>query len=512
MALSATTATSLALLLGTVGCVCGYPQAYMDRRQAFIQAETSMRIGVNLKLNFREELVNHYLMVQKELAVEASRLTTEPYLASRHFFQVKEQIEETTIFKIIKMMPKGGNLHLHDASIVPLDWAINTLTYLPNLYTKERDGTNPRLFRFSETQLSSDDGWREVADLRAEMAVKNSQTCNKDLDEIFLSELSLFTPDPYNSYKSSNDIWNKFNDYFTTFNSLRSTLETAEMCMVKAVEEFYADGVQYVELREGMFFDSNGTDLTDEYMRLVEKVVKDFQVKHPDFLGIKFIVTGHRYFTEGEMQQRVDRVEQLMQTFPDLVRGFDIDSHEDVGHRNHFYIKELVKDGKSVMPFLFHAGESSWTQGADMNLVDAVLLNATRIGHGFAALKHPKVMEAIREQGIVIEVQPLSNQVLGFVNDLRNHPGAALIANNDRITISSDNFPLWGALPLSHDFYMAFMGLGSTKDDLRLLKQLAINSIQFSTMTAAEKAVAMSKWQQRWDAFIDEIITIYHLL
>ena len=45
-----------------------------------------------------------------------------------------------------------------------------------------------------------------------------------------------------------------------------------------------------------------------------------------------------------------------------------------------------------------------------MNLVDAVLLNATRIGHGFAALKHPKVMEAIRAQGIVIELQPISNQ------------------------------------------------------------------------------------------------------
>ena len=58
-------------------------------------------------LSFREELVNHYLMVQKELAVEASRLTKQPYLASRHFFQVKEEIEKTSIFDIMRMMPKG---------------------------------------------------------------------------------------------------------------------------------------------------------------------------------------------------------------------------------------------------------------------------------------------------------------------------------------------------------------------------------------------------------------------
>ncbi|KAK3777780.1 hypothetical protein RRG08_038030 [Elysia crispata] len=504
-----------------LGSVHSFSQAYLDKREAFIREETSMRIGANLKLNYREELVNHYLMVQKELTVEASRLTKEPYLASRHFYQVKEEIEKTTIFKIIRMMPKGGNLHLHDATIVPLDWAIKTLTYLPDLYTKAREGRVPRLFRFSDTILSSDDGWREVADLRAEMDIlscndgysRKQRTCNnKRLDEIFMSELSLFTPDPYNTYKSSNDIWSKFNDFFTTFLSLRSTLETAEMCLVKAVEDFYADGVQYVEFREGIFYHTNGSDLTEEYMRLVDKVVQLFQVAHPDFLGIKFILTGHRYFTEDNMQQRVDRVAELMKKFPHLVKGFDIDSHEDVGHRNQFYLKELIKDGKSVLPFLFHAGETSWTQGADMNLVDAVLLNATRIGHGFAALKHPKVMEAIRKQGIVIEVQPVSSQVLGFVSDLRNHPGSTLIANNDRITISSDNFPLWGALPLSHDFYMAFMGLGSTKDDLRLLKQLAINSIQFSTMTDTEKTEAMSKWQQRWDAFIDEVITMYHLL
>ncbi|RUS71571.1 hypothetical protein EGW08_020664 [Elysia chlorotica] len=517
MTLIAIAATMIATLMGSV---YGVPQAYLDRRAAFIQEETSMRLGADLQLNFREELVNHYLMVQKELAVEASRLTTEPYLASRHFFQVKEQIEKTSIFDIIRMMPKGGILHLHDASIVPLDWVIQTLTYLPNLYTKEREGVIPRQFKFSENPLSANDGWRNVAQLRADIDrygcsrafFHMQQLCNMSLDEIFMAEWTLVTPDPYNTYKSANDMWTKFSDYFLTIPGLRSTLETAELYLRKALEGFYDDGVQYIEMRDGDLFDANETDITDDYMRLVDRVVKEFQVTHPDFLGIKFILTGYRFFSEQRMQQQVDRVVERMKKFPDLVKGFDMDSHEDINHRIRFYLKELIKDDKSVLPFFFHAGETAWTQGADMNLVDAVLLNATRIGHGFAALKHPKVMEAIREQGIVIEVQPLSNQVLGLVNDMRNHPASHFIANNDRICISSDDFALWGALPLSHDFYMAFMGLGSSKDDLRLLKQLAINSIKFSTMTQAEKIVAMDKWQRRWTDFIDEVITKYHLL
>ncbi|GFS03190.1 adenosine deaminase CECR1 [Elysia marginata] len=612
LTLSALIVTTVAML---VSSVYGAPQAYQDRRAAFIHEETSMRLGSNLKLNFREELVNHYLMVQKELAVEASRLTKQPYLASRHFFQVKEEIEKTSIFDIIRMMPKGGILHLHDASIVSSDWIVKNMTYLPHLYTKERKGSTPRQFMFSKAPLSIEDGWQNVAQLRAEfgksgcsnVSLKAPDKCDNSLDEIFLSELSLFTPDPYNTYKSENDIWEKFGHYFSTISGLRKSLETAECgdtldthaphryasyphlyCLVGIAAEgilkfqhfeacdpplrFLEPGLQTLSDIPSVMvyfmnrtlwnlnfeaisrivillshlmssstrdvfsslvkvfgrpdfgsssrivrpfpnqFDYNGTDITDEYMRLVDRVVKEFQDTHQDFLGVKFILTGSRSFSEERQQRQVNRIVDRMRKFPNLVKGFDMDGHEEFYHRILFYLDELINNNTSDLPFFFHAGETAWTQGADMNLVDAVLLNATRIGHGFAVLKHPKVMEAIRKQGIVIEVQPVSNQVLGFVNDLRAHPGAVLIANNDRITISSDDFGAWGALPLSHDFYMAFMGLGSTKDDIRLLKQLAINSIKFSTMTEVEKVDAMEKWQLRWTTFIDDVITKYHLL
>ena len=62
-------------------------------------------------LSPREQLANDFLMEHKRLAVEASTLTDTPYLASRHFFQVKEQIENTSIFDIIRMMPKGWDFY-----------------------------------------------------------------------------------------------------------------------------------------------------------------------------------------------------------------------------------------------------------------------------------------------------------------------------------------------------------------------------------------------------------------
>lgn len=130
--------------------------------------------------------------------------------------------------------------------------------------------------------------------------------------------------------------------------------------------------------------------------------------------------------------------------------GFDLVGEEAKGKTILSFKKELLvfrrecARQKLDIPFLFHCGETlDKGTGVDGNLIDALLLGSKRIGHGFALINHPLVMEKMKQKGVCLELCPISNEVLGLTPRVNGHTMYPLLANGVHCTVSSDNGALF---------------------------------------------------------------------
>ena len=166
-------------------------------------------------------------------------------------------------------------------------------------------------------------------------------------------------------------------------------------------------------------------------------------------------------------------------------------------------ILQEAKEQNVEFQFLLHGGESL---DAVENLYDLTLLGTKRIGHGFNLFRFPNLYEIIKEKDICIEVCPISNHVLGYVNDLRNHHAIGYLANSVPIVISPDDPGMMGYLGVTHDYFIAMMYWNL---DLSGIKKLILNTIKYSTLTKEQKKELQNLWDSKYDQFLGEIIKNY---
>lgn len=470
--------------------------------------EKMMRLGGPLVLTTKEEQANERLMTLK-IAEMKEAMKTLIFPPSMHFFQAKHLIERSQVFNILRMMPKGAALHLHDTGIVTMDWLVRNVTYRPHCHICFTS-KGIMQFRFAHpTPRASEkcSKWILLENYR-----KRAQNAT-EFDDSLLRNFTLVTQHPEVIYTNQNVVWSRFQTIFFTISGLIRYAPVFRDYVFRSMQEFYEDNVLYMEIRARLLpvYELSGEHHDEEWsVKTYQEVAQKFVETHPEFIGIKIIYSDDRSKDVTVIAESIRRAMGLRTKFPTVVAGFDLVGHEDTGHSLHYYKEALMipaRDGVKL-PFFFHAGETDW-QGAsiDKNILDALMLNTTRIGHGFALSKHPAARAYSWEKDIPIEVCPISNQVLKLVSDLRNHPVAALMAIGHPIVISSDDPAMFGAKGLSYDFYEAFMGIGGMKADLRTLKQLAMNSIRYSTLLETEKNTFMEIWKKRWDKFIADVAT-----
>lgn len=133
---------------------------------------------------------------------------------------------------------------------------------------------------------------------------------------------------------------------------------------------------------------------------------------------------------------------------------------------------------------VIHAGEVAGPAS-----VRAALKHATRIGHGVRAIEDPALVAELAESGMVLEVCPTSNVLLGVVPSLEQHPIGALIDAGVQVTINTDD-PGYFGTTLTGELQTVAELLGWTRADVAASQ---IRAFEASSMAPERRAPIVAR-------------------
>lgn len=119
-----------------------------------------------------------------------------------------------------------------------------------------------------------------------------------------------------------------------------------------------------------------------------------------------------------------------------------------------------------------HAGETTGPE----TIWDALqTLGPERIEHGITAVHDPRLLEHLAAAGITLDVCPTSNVALGVVADLESHPIRELVAAGVRVSVNTDDPPMFGT-DLNREYAIAARLLDLDEAGLADLARTAVAS------------------------------------
>ncbi|KAF4114859.1 hypothetical protein G5714_005082 [Onychostoma macrolepis] len=450
--------------------VCN-PMPDPHQRELMLKQDMSQQVGGRVELTAAEGQLDSILHQLKLKDMAAS-----PFPPSMHFFKVRHIVQKSPVFKLLQKMPKGAALHIHSSAMVSVDWLVMNATYRPHCYICFTwDGSVQFLFSNNTPFLRwGCSFWKRLDVLRASLSDVTV------FDNSLMRNLTLFTEDPEMSYPTQDAAWDRFEKTFMALSGLITYAPVFKDYIYQGLKELYEDNIMYLELRVGQSkaYELDGTTHDRAWsLEVYRNITEQFRANHPDFIGSRLIFSVHRSLSVSQVKQAVQEAIEMQRKYPDIVAGFDLVGREDTG-RSIWYFRDalsLPSEIKTQLPFFFHAGETDLDgTDVDRNVLDALLFNTSRIGHGFALVHHPLAKQLSRTRGVAVELCPISNQVLKLVSDLRNHPAAV------------------------------FVGIGGLSANLGTLKEFAMNSVRYSSLSPQLQDKAITIWKEKWNKFVAE--------
>lgn len=410
------------------------------------------------------------------------------------FLVNKDRIERSRLFELCKQMPKGAHLHLHFNAELPPEIVLgyardpkmhNTFVIRSTipLITKEDfknaeiifgvepagSGGNDIFSRDYKPRVENKvwyDAWmlwttfqkKFPQEIETEQEPDGKYLTNRA--ECWVRDKTAITvEEAYNDRQTTNGAWACFNQGTRAFKGLINYESGYRRYVGDMIESLINDKIMYAELRPMLLDkfiptdDGLGKISMMAQMEIICEEVRKVQArrgKEKFPFGVKLICCAPRSVPRFVMKGELDLCLKLKLKYPDLICGFDLVGAEDRPNHIGHYADLLIAFTQSCrklgveIPFMFHAGETLIDTGGshnpdNSNLYDSWLLEAKRIGHGYALLRHPGLTKKFVNKKICLELCPISNELLHLCGNARQHIFSELLAAGLRCTLNADN-------------------------------------------------------------------------
>lgn len=411
-------------------------------------------------------------------------------------FEAVKASSKADLYAFLYHLPKGGDLHNHlPGAGLPEWWYEAALAERKNGYqyrTKVRfnnclpDGKGARSDYYLLYKNLAEDSWQALSDCH-----KSEYKLLGDLNETEKSAwmLSLVLDNGEGRDEFFGVLFQRLEDFF------KNPYLMAEILIYNMVA-FGNEGVLYLETQLNAF----GYRRADGSAFSPEETVAIFKARlaKPDAKNTGVVVR----LQEAVVRFLPNAIEQVKQLYRfvtahrDLYVSLNLVGIEDnsKGYARHFLstFRELRR--QAPLPLSIHAGESN---EADDHIRQTLILGASRIGHGFNLLQDEDTLLLMRNSNILFEVNLISNLLLEYVSDYRDHPFPELLRVGVPVSLSTDDRGMFLS-NLTDEFFVAVVEYNLTWEEVLRLNR---NAIRYSFTTASLKDELMALLNRRLTQF-----------
>jgi adenosine deaminase CECR1 len=410
------------------------------------------------------------------------------------FDALKSAATPAQLYALLYDLPKGGDLHNHAGSERP-EWIYAICTDPARnggdtFYTRARFAAAPDAIapaqRFHNLRQA---GYAQLgAAARREYVRLDALTA--DERRAWCDSLRLDAPG------EGRDEF--FGVLWPRRGQIATSLPVITECLVENLRAFGAEHLAYVETQFDVMHttDNAGRAIpADEAVAFVQR-----RLAQPDVAATGVTVR----FQEAVLRFRADTEATLAAAY-----AF-VDAHRDrwvalnlvgIEENGHGYPRRFLDTFRALraryptLPLSIHAGEMD---GNDSHIRDTLLLGASRIGHGVNLLKDPATLLLLAQtRRVLVEVNLISNRLLDYTPDLRQHPFPEFLRTGVPVCLNTDDRGMWDS-NLTDEYFTAVKTFNLSWDEI---VELGRNSLAYAFVQPAVKARLLAAYADRVAAF-----------